>query len=74
MSPARRREALAGFAFISPWLVGLLVFTVISMSWSLVLSFQHYDLATGAAAPAGMDNYRLLFEDPKVGATGFEWA
>lgn len=69
MSPARRREALAGFAFISPWLVGLLVFTVISMSWSLVLSFQHYDLATGAAAPAGMDNYRLLFEDPKVGAS-----
>ncbi|MFC6359246.1 carbohydrate ABC transporter permease [Luteococcus peritonei] len=67
MSPARRREALAGLAFISPWIIGLLVFTVISMSWSLKLSFQHYDLASGVGTPAGMDNYRLLFEDPKVG-------
>lgn len=61
-----RRETLAGFAFIAPWIVGLVVFTVISMGWSLVLSFQHYDLATGVATPAGVDNYRLLLNDPNV--------
>ena len=43
------RESIAGYLFISPWIAGLLIFTVISMGWSLVLSFQNYDLATGAS-------------------------
>ncbi|GAA2202756.1 sugar ABC transporter permease [Sinomonas flava] len=60
------RESIAGYLFISPWIAGLLIFTVISMGWSLVLSFQNYDLATGASSPAGFENYRLLAEDPNV--------
>lgn len=59
-------ESLAGFLFIAPWLAGLLIFTVISMGWSLILSFQHYDLATGVANPAGVENYRLLLGDPNI--------
>ena len=66
-SRARRGEALAGYLFIAPWIIGLVVFTVISMSWSLLLSFQNYDLSTNIGSPAGMENYRLLFEDPRVG-------
>lgn len=62
----RRSEALAGFAFISPWLIGFLIFTVISMGASLVLSFTNYDLSTNTANPVGIDNYRLIFDDPKV--------
>lgn len=62
-----RREAIAGLLFISPWLVGFLVFTVISMTWSLTLSFQHYDLATNSGTSAGFANYELLVSDPKVG-------
>lgn len=61
-----RREALAGYLFIAPWVIGFLVFTVISMSWSLGLSFTNFDLATNTATPAGAENYRLLLEDPKV--------
>ena len=61
------RESVAGYLFISPWIAGLLIFTVISMGWSLILSFQHYDLSTGVGEPAGFDNYRLIFADPKVG-------
>lgn len=69
--PLRRRkysrgETIAGFAFIAPWLVGFLIFTVISMSYSAVLSFTNYDLSTNTAQPVGLDNYRLLLEDPKV--------
>ena len=63
------RESVAGYLFISPWIAGLLIFTVISMGWSLMLSFQHYDLSTGIARPAGFDNYRLIFSDPKVGTS-----
>lgn len=61
-----RAEALAGYAFIAPWAIGFLIFTVVSMSYSAVLSFTNYDLATNTAEPVGFENYRLLFADPKV--------
>jgi multiple sugar transport system permease protein len=61
-----RRETVAGLLFISPWIIGFSVFTVISMTWSLRLSFSDYDLATNSGEPVGFENYRLLFEDPKV--------
>lgn len=60
------RESIAGLLFIAPWLIGFLVFTVISMTWSLVLSFQNFDLATNIGTPAGFGNYQLLLDDPKV--------
>lgn len=60
------REVLAGYLFISPWIIGFVIFTVISMSWSLGLSFTHYDLAAGTATPAGVGNYKLIFGDPLV--------
>jgi multiple sugar transport system permease protein len=61
-----RREALAGFAFISPWIIGFLVFTLGAMIYSLVISFTHYNLATDTAPPAGLDNYKQLLDDPLV--------
>ncbi|MBA8795020.1 multiple sugar transport system permease protein [Friedmanniella endophytica] len=65
-SRMRRREALAGYLFISPWIVGFLVFTLGAMVYSLVISFSHYSLATDLAVPAGLDNYENLVADPKV--------
>jgi multiple sugar transport system permease protein len=65
-SPARRREALAGYLFISPWIVGFLVFTAGAMTYSLVISFSHYNLATNTARPAGLSNYAELLDDPRV--------
>lgn len=61
-----RREAVAGYLFISPWIVGFLVFTLGAMLYSLVISFTHYNLATGLARPAGMENYADLLNDPNV--------
>ena len=40
-----RREALAGYAFIVPWIIGFLIFTIGPMLASLYFSFheiQHY--------------------------------
>ncbi len=62
----KRSEAVAGFLFIAPWLIGFAVFTVISMTWSLILSFQDYDLASGQGTPVGLGNYQLLLDDPRV--------
>ncbi|BDI21477.1 carbohydrate ABC transporter permease [Herbiconiux sp. L3-i23] len=61
-----RREATAGFLFISPWIVGFLIFTLGAMIYSLVISFSNYQLATDTATPVGFANYERLFEEPKV--------
>nr|WP_092915631.1 sugar ABC transporter permease [Agrococcus baldri] len=66
MSPMRRREALNGYLFISPWILGFLVFTFGAMVYSLVISFSYYQLATDTARPAGIANYQMLIEDPKI--------
>jgi multiple sugar transport system permease protein len=61
-----RREALAGYLFISPWIVGFIVFMLGAMAYSLVISFSRYNLATNVSRPVGTGNYELLFDDPKV--------
>jgi multiple sugar transport system permease protein len=61
-----RREAVAGYLFIAPWIVGFLVFTLGAMIYSLVISFSRFNLAQNTATPVGFDNYNQLFEDPKV--------
>lgn len=61
-----RREAIAGYLFISPWILGFLIFTAGAMIYSLVISFSHYNLATNSARPAGTSNYVELLEDPRV--------
>jgi multiple sugar transport system permease protein len=65
-SKYNRREAIAGYLFISPWIIGFLVFTLGAMLYSLYISFSNYNLATNSASPAGFDNYSELFNDPKV--------
>jgi multiple sugar transport system permease protein len=62
-APAVRRDRL-GYLFISPWLIGFVVFTALPFVASIWLSFTHYTLA---APPewVGLANYHtLLFDDP----------
>ncbi len=61
-----RREALAGYLFISPWIIGFLVFTLGAMAYSLYISFSYYNLAKNTTRPAGLANYQALIDDPKV--------
>ncbi|WP_341933124.1 sugar ABC transporter permease [Microbacterium sp. LWO14-1.2] len=64
-----KREALAGYLFISPWIIGFLIFTAGAMAYSLYISFSNYNLATNTARPVGTTNYEQLFEDPRVGVS-----
>src|SRR5690606_39234447 len=61
-----RRESIAGYLFIAPWIIGFAVFTAGAMIYSLYISFSDYNLATNAARPVGFDNYANLFDDPRV--------
>jgi multiple sugar transport system permease protein len=61
----RRREALWGYIFVSPWIVGFIVFTLGPMVASLVLSLARYNIVD-APVFIGLDNYLKLFTaDPK---------
>jgi multiple sugar transport system permease protein len=61
----RRRETWAAFGFLSPWIIGFLVFMAGPMVASLVLSLTDYDVLTSTDFVGG-DNYRELLADPKV--------
>ncbi|RMG87755.1 MAG: sugar ABC transporter permease, partial [Chloroflexi bacterium] len=69
MSPARRREAKWALFFISPWLIGFLLFYLAPMIASIIFSFHDFILsAPDEATYVGLANWqRMLFEDPKVG-------
>jgi multiple sugar transport system permease protein len=57
-----RREALWAYAFITPWIIGFLIFTVGPMLASLFFSFTAYDIVT-APKWIGITNYVNLFHD-----------
>ncbi len=61
-----RGEALAGLAFISPWIVGFLIFTAGPMVLSLWLSLTDYSVLQ-APHFVGLQNYQMLLKDPRVG-------
>jgi multiple sugar transport system permease protein len=66
-SSLARREALVGYAFISPWIVGFLAFTLIPMIATLGFTFTNYTLAQEEPLQfVGLDNYQRLFGDARV--------
>ena len=68
LTPLARREAFTGLAFISPWIVGFLVFTLIPMIASLVFSFTNLRLGTSESLQwNNFENYKTLIMDPQVG-------
>ena len=67
MRPGRRNlgsEHLAGWVFVLPATVLIVLFGIIPIGWVVLLSLQHNDLL---AAPtwAGLSNYRELAHDPE---------
>lgn len=63
-SPARRREALEGYLYLLPWLIGFVAFTGGPMIASLYLSLTEYRI-TSAPLFIGLANYRAaLTTDP----------
>ena len=61
---ARRQlaENAAGFAFISPWLIGFLAFTAMPVLFSLYYSFTEYDILAFPVF-SGLRNFRQMLGD-----------
>ncbi|WP_078856567.1 carbohydrate ABC transporter permease [Streptomyces sp. NBRC 109706] len=71
--PAERRrrsrrassDNRAAYAFLTPWLIGMLVFTIGPMLFSLYLAFTRYDLSS-APEWVGFANFERMFTtDPR---------
>lgn len=63
---SRRSESVAGWAFVSPAAVIILLFGAVPIVWSLVMSFQRNNLLSPHTPFVGLRNYRQLIHDPAV--------
>jgi len=59
------RDNKAGYLFLLPWLVGLVVITIGPMLASLYLSFTNYSLIQ-APEWSGLDNYLRMLQDARL--------
>jgi len=59
-SPLQRNEALEGYLWISPWVIGFLIFALGPIIASAYLSFTQYKIA-GSPVWIGLENYRQAF-------------
>ncbi len=66
LSKRDRAHLRTGLLFISPWMLGFLVFVLYPTIYSFVISFSRY---SGLRSPVwlGTQNYSRLFTDPLVG-------
>jgi multiple sugar transport system permease protein len=68
MSKMRKQDSRAALLFISPWILGFLIFTAWPVIYSAYLSLTDYDVIN-APNFIGLDNYRELLVDPKIAAS-----
>ena len=62
-----RRDARWGYAFIAPWIFGMLAFTLGPMVATLVFSFLNLEIATNQAVEfVGFENYERLVRDDRT--------
>jgi multiple sugar transport system permease protein len=55
------REAVTGYMFVLPWVVGFLVFSLLPMALSLYASFSHYDIVHFPKWE-GLFNYKYMLQ------------
>ncbi|AVT35373.1 carbohydrate ABC transporter permease [Plantactinospora sp. BB1] len=64
-SGPRRRETRVAYGFLTPWIVGMVVFTIGPILASLYLSFTDYTLLSPPEW-LGLENYRRMLEDSRL--------
>ncbi len=62
LTKGETRNLIPGLLFISPWLLGFLIWTLYPLASSLYYSFTRYDLVRPAIW-IGLDNFREIFTD-----------
>jgi multiple sugar transport system permease protein len=65
LSKREKQRLMWGYLFISPAILGLVIFWIGPMIYSLIVSFTEWDIITPSKF-AGLDNYKKLASDPLV--------
>jgi multiple sugar transport system permease protein len=70
LGPLARREMRAGMTFLSPWIIGFLVFTFLPIIASLLFSFMDMKVTDNIFNPnfVGFANWQQLMKDPQIWA------
>jgi multiple sugar transport system permease protein len=63
----RASEHVVGWAFVTPGVAVIMLFGVVPIAWSAVMSFQRNNLLTPNTPFVGVSNYRQMVHDPVVG-------
>ena len=63
--PQSERYSRWGYAFITPWIIGFLVFTFLPMLFSMYLSFTDYD-TINTPRWVGFQNFVKMFTKPEM--------
>lgn len=72
LSAIGKREMKWGFAFLSPWIIGFIIFTFLPLLASLVFSFFDLTITDNFLTQLdtfGLDNYETMFSDSQIWAT-----
>ena len=65
--PASRRESAWGWLFISPWIIGFVLFTAVPRAMALYFSLTDFDLRRPDEVRfIGLANYAQMLRDPNV--------
>lgn len=67
----KRRDCLAGYLFLTPFLIGLFAFTLLPFLYSLYLSFTQYNVLSPAKW-VGLDNFIKMFTADEKFMTSFK--
>jgi multiple sugar transport system permease protein len=62
-----RREWLTAYAFLTPQILGLLIFLAGPLLISIYYTFTKWDLVAPAPVWVGLANWQHLFRDPRIG-------
>lgn len=58
-----KKELKAAYLFTLPSFIGFMCFVLIPIIWVIVISFQKYNVFTGASTFVGTQNYQKIFTD-----------
>jgi multiple sugar transport system permease protein len=62
MSKIEQKENIAAYLFLSPWIIGLIVFLLIPLGMSLYAAFTRWTIINPPPRWIGLDNFEYMFE------------
>lgn len=63
MKSFRNNNLISGYLFISPFILGFIIFTLVPFIYSFYLAFTNYNILSPAKW-VGIDNFKKMFDDP----------